>query len=100
MLVRLPKPTLDSNNIYVDSYETLHFEENVWRSDNSVSSGEKLAKDLTREAKQKIQEDFEEKQQYSEYAKTAAESMLEALIKGVNPTIENLQVKVEFYDYS
>lgn len=97
VLVRVPNPVLDSSNISIDNFETLYFEENVWRSDNSVKSGEELARNQLSEAKQQIQEDFEANEQYSKLAKTSTESMLAALIKGVNPEAENLKVEVEFY---
>ena len=97
MLVRVPKPVLDSSNISIDNFETLYFAENIWRSDNSVKSGEALARNQLSEAKQRIQEDFEVNEQYSKLAEASTESMLAALIKGINPEVENLQVEVEFY---
>lgn len=97
VLVRVPKPVLDSSNISIDNFETLYFAENIWRSDNSVKSGEALARNQLSEAKQRIQEDFEVNEQYSKLAEASTESMLAALIKGINPEVENLQVEVEFY---
>ena len=57
VLVRVLKPVLDSSNISIENFETLYFSENVWRNDNSVRSGEILARNQLSEAKQKIQED-------------------------------------------
>ena len=64
---------------------------------NSVKSGEDLAKNQLSEAKQNIQEDFEANEQYSKLAEASTQSMLSALIRGVNPDIEDLEVEVEFY---
>ena len=97
VLVRVLKPVLDSSNISIENFETLYFSENVWRNDNSVRSGEILARNQLSEAKQKIQEDFEANEQYSKLAETSTESMLAALIRGINPDILDLQVVVEFY---
>ena len=52
---------------------------------------------MTSEAKQRIQEDFEASQDYSELAKQSSKSTLAALIKGFNPDVEDLEVDVEFY---
>ena len=97
VLVRVPKPVLDSSNISIENFETLYFSENVWRNDNSVRSGEILARNQLSETKQKIQEDFEANEQYSKLAETSTQSMLAALIRGINPDIPDLQVVVEFY---
>ena len=64
---------------------------------NSVKSGEDLAKNQLSEAKQNIQEDFEANEQYSKLAEASAKSMLAALIRGINPDVEDLEVEVEFY---
>ena len=64
---------------------------------NSVKSGEDLAKNQLSEAKQNIQEDFEANEQYSKLAEASATSMLAALIRGINPDVEDLEVEVEFY---
>ena len=64
---------------------------------NSVKSGEDLAKYQLSEAKQNIQEDFEANEQYSKLAEASAKSMLAALIRGINPDVEDLEVEVEFY---
>ena len=65
---------------------------------NSVQSGERLAQAQLNEAQQQIQEDFLASENYEKIAKTSAESMVEALIKGLNSEISDLQVQVEFYD--
>lgn len=75
----------------------MHFEENKWKKENSVKSGEELARDQLSEAKQRIQEDFEANEQYSKLAESSTKSMLSALIKGINPDAKELQVEVEFY---
>ena len=64
---------------------------------HSVKSGEDLAKNQLSEAKQNIQEDFEANEQYSKLAEASAKSMLAALIRGINPDVEDLEVEVEFY---
>ena len=97
VLVRVPRPVIDSSNISIDKTEILHFKENKWNSENSVKSGEDLARDQLGEAKQKIQEDFESNEQYAKLAESSTTSILEALIKGINPDIEDLNVEVEFY---
>lgn len=97
VLIRVPHPVVDTSSISIDETETLHFKENKWSRDNSVQSGEELAMELLGEAKQKIQEDFEANEQYAKLAESSTKSMLEALIKGVNPDAEELKVEVEFY---
>ena len=97
VLIRVPSPELDEKNIDIDNYESIHFEENKWRRANSISAGENLARDQLSEAKQRIQEDFEASQDYSELAKQSSKSTLAALIKGFNPDVEDLEVDVEFY---
>lgn len=99
VLVRVPQPELDSKNIAIDldRIEILHFSENVWSIDNSIRSGEELIRNQLSEAMQRIQEDFEVNEQYSKLAEASAEAMIVALIKGINPDIENLEVRVEFY---
>ena len=97
VLVRVPHPVIDSANISIDNFESLHFEENKWSRGNSVKTGEELARDQLSEAKQRIQEDFEANEQYSKLAESSTKSMLAALIKGINPEVKDLQVDVEFY---
>lgn len=97
VLVRVPRPELDSSNISIDNFEALYFSENTWSSSNSVKSGEDLARNQLSEAKQNIQEDFEANEQYSKLAEASATSMLAALIRGINPDVEDLEVEVEFY---
>lgn len=97
VLVRVPRPVIDSSNITIDNIETLHFEENKWSNENSVKSGEELARDQLGEAKQRIQEDFEANEQYSKLAESSTQSILAALIKGINPDVQDLKVEVEFY---
>ena len=97
VLVRVPRPVIDSGNISIDNFEELHFEENKWNAENSIKSGEELARDVLSEAKQQIQEDFEVNEQYSKLAESSTKSMLAALIKGLNPDVKELQVDVEFY---
>lgn len=97
VLVRVPHPVIDSANISIDNFESLHFEENKWSRGNSVKTGEELARDQLSEAKQRIQEDFEANEQYSKLAESSTKSMLTALIKGINPEVKDLQVDVEFY---
>ena len=99
VLVRVPQPELDSKNIAIDAdrIEVLHFSENVWSIDNSMRSGEELIRNQLSEAMQRIQEDFEANEQYSKLAEASAEAMIAALIKGINPDIADLEVRVEFY---
>lgn len=97
VLVRVPRPVIDSSNISIENAETLHFEENKWKKENSVKSGEELARDQLSEAKQRIQEDFEANEQYSKLAESSTKSMLSSLIKGINPDAKEIQVEVEFY---
>ena len=97
VLVRIPRPKLDPNNIGIDRFEILHFEENKWNVNNSTRSGEELARNQLGEARQTIQEDFESSEQYSKYAEASSKSMLMALIQGINPDVEDIQVDVEFY---
>ena len=97
VLVRVPRPVIDSRKIRIENAESLHFEENKWSRGNSVKSGEELARDQLSEAKQRIQEDFEANEQYSKLAESSTQSMLAALIKGINPDVKDLQVEVEFY---
>lgn len=97
VLVRVPRPVIDSSNITIDNAESLHFEENKWNRGNSIKAGEELAMDQLSEAKQRILEDFEANEQYSKLAESSTQSMLAALIKGINPDVKNLQVEVEFY---
>lgn len=95
----LPQPELDSNNIAIDAekIEVLHFSEKVWSVDSSMRSGEELIRNQLSEAMQRIQEDFEANEQYSKLAQASAEAMIKALIKGINPDIADLEVRVEFY---
>lgn len=99
VLVRVPQPELDSNNIAIDAekIEVLHFSEKVWSVDSSMRSGEELIRNQLSEAMQRIQEDFEANEQYSKLAQASAEAMIKALIKGINPDIADLEVRVEFY---
>ena len=97
VLIRVPRPVIESSNISIDETEILHFKENKWSRENSVKAGEELALEQLGEAKQKIQEDFESNEQYAKLAESSTKSMLEALIKGVNPDAEDLKVEVEFY---
>ncbi len=97
VLVRVPRPGLESNNISIDDFEKLYFKENVRSKDNSVKSGEELARNMLSEAKQRIQEDFEANEQYFKLAEKSTIAMLSALIEGINPEVEGLQVEVEFY---
>lgn len=98
VLVRIPAPVLDTDNISIDSFESLFYKENKMNFSNSVQSGERLAQAQLNEAQQQIQEDFLASENYEKIAKTSAESMVEALIKGLNSEISDLQVQVEFYD--
>ena len=99
VLVRVPRPELDSKNISIDNVETLLFKENKWNViDNSVKSGHELAQNQVSEARQRIQMDFEENEQYAKFAESSTVSMLSALIKGFNPDVEDLVVNVEFYE--
>lgn len=97
VLVRVPKPVIDSNSISINNAEVLRFKESVFDKDNSVDSGEELAREQLGEAKQRIQEDFEQNEQYFKFAEDSTTSMLTALIKGFNPEVKDLQVEVEFY---
>lgn len=97
ILVRIPSPILDPDNISIESVESLFYKENKWSPDNSVQSGEQLAQAQLNEAQQRIQEDFLENENYDKIAKASAKSMVSALIKGLNSDIDDLQVNVEFY---
>ena len=95
--VRVPRPVLEPSNISIEKAESLYFSENNWKPGNSVGAGEDLALNQLSEAKQRLQEDFEANEQYVKFAESSAQSMLAALLKGINPNAENLQVSVEFY---
>lgn len=97
VLVRIPSPVLDSDNISIDSFESLFYKENKMNFSNSVQNGERLAQAQLNEARQQIQEDFLASENYDKIAKSSAESMIVALIKGLNSDISDLQVNVEFY---
>ena len=98
VLVRVPLPSLDSN-IHVDlkNVEIIPRSKNSWKWEGSVKAGEEKARQYLQRAQKQIWVDFEENEQYFKIAKSSAESMLIALIKGVNPDIDDLQVEVEFY---
>ena len=97
VLIRVPRPQLDSDNIDIGQCDNIYFSENKWSSSNSVKSGEELARNQLNEAKMKIQEDFLANENYSKMAEKTARSMIEALIKGFNPEIDNIRIDVEFY---
>lgn len=97
ILVRIPLPVLESENISVDSAESLFYKENKWNPSNSIQNGEQLARAQLNEAQQKIQEDFLANEEYTKLAKSSAISMISALIRSLNSDIEGLQVEVEFY---
>ena len=98
VLVRVSKPTLDMKNVTIDeeNVETVYIKEYVLDPDNSIKSGEKLAREMLDQAKQSIIADFMSNEQYSKNAEAFAKSMLVTLVKGLNPDVENLQVDVEF----
>lgn len=95
VLIRVPNPELSAD---IDKLTPIRYSENTWKIDNSIKSGEKLALEQAKEAKQKMQEDFEGNEQYAKLAKMSANSMLTTLIRCANPKVEDLQVEVEFYD--
>lgn len=97
VLLRVPSPVLDSQNISIDSWEILKFAENKWNRDNSAKSGEALARNQLNEAKGLMQEDFESSEMYSKLAISSTETMLKALVQGLNSDIPDIQVDVEFY---
>ena len=98
ILVRSPKPAFDSESISIDlnNVERLYFSQK-WNSENTAKTGESLAREHLSEASSLIQEDFEAEEQYFIMAKSSAESMIRALLKGLNPDVPDLQVDVEFF---
>lgn len=97
VLVRVPKPALESKDIAIDSWKSLLFRENKWNVFRSASSGEGLARDQLAEAQSQIQNHFLENESYFKMAESMAISMIQRLVSSANVNAPDIQVEVEFY---
>ena len=95
--VRLPRPELLPANISIDhaNVKVLRFTSSALLS--SVREGEQLAGKQLNEARTRITEDISSNLQFYEFAEDSARSLLENLIRQVNPDIPELKVEIEFY---
>ena len=100
VLVRVPKPEIQAENIEIDTQKVkiLAYENNHWVFDNgSVEEGEKLVLNQLSEAQTKIQEDIQSNERYFEIAQTSARNNIKQLIKSLNEDISDLDIEVEFF---
>ena len=95
--VRLPRPELLPANITIDhaNVKPLRFKSSELLT--SVGDGERLAGKQLNEARTKITEDIASNLQFYEYAEESARTLLENLIRQVNPDIPDLNVEIEFF---
>lgn len=100
VLVRVPKPEIQAENIEIDTQKVkiLAYENNHWVFDNgSVEEGEKLVLNQLSEAQTKIQEDIQSNERYFEIAQTSARNNIKQLIKSLNEDVSDLDIEVEFF---
>lgn len=97
VLVRVPKPVMETGKISIDSVTQYTFEENPLTSNGSIGGGEALAQNVRIEAKSKIQRDFESDEQLYKYAEKRAEAIIRSNIIALNPDVSDITVDVEFY---
>lgn len=92
ILIRIPNPTIQSNDLNV-KVEEYHFDSNIFEG---VDVGEGLALKAEKEGYKEIKKRISADQNYFVYAKNAAEDILVDLAKKCNPDIE-VEVEVKFF---
>ena len=96
VLVRLPYPELTDIKIDFANVQKILFKKDGI-SNGSYSDGEKLANQQLKQAELLISKEFTSNQNFYLNAQEAAISTMKALVKQLNPEVENLVVDVEFY---
>ena len=97
VLVRLPYPELTDITIDLANVQKILFKDNIFNGNGSYSEGEELAQRQLRQAELLIKKEFTSNQNFYLNAQKAAISTIKALVKQLNPKVENLVVDVEFY---
>lgn len=96
VLVRVPYPELTNIKIDHDNVQPRLFKGGTIRN-GSYREGEDLARRQLSQAEALIRKEFVSNQNFYLNAQKAAISTIETLVKELNPEVENLVVKVEFY---
>ena len=95
VLVKVPYPELTNITIDYANVNNLLFEDGVFNGSNRI--GEELAKKQLGEAELLLEKEFTSNENFYLNAQKVAVNIIEALIKQLNPEVENLTVDVEFY---
>ena len=96
VLVRVPYPELCNVRIdYANVQKMLFRKEGILNGNHK--EGEKIAEEQYDKAYALINREFVSNQNYHQNAMNAAKSTIEALIKQLNPEVDNITVEVEFY---
>ena len=95
VLVRIPRPKLSNYHLDQDKVESLYFDDGGLVKD-SASVGQDIAQRHLQYAEGLLKKKAFSNQYYYKQACENAQSILESLIKQLNPKLPNLKVDVEF----
>ncbi len=95
VLVRVPSPEL--TDVTLVSTEQLHYRNNRLIGNGSVEAGEKLAMNQRARALTMLREDLRSNTTVTRSLNDAAQDLISALVRSLNPDIADLTVEVEFF---
>lgn len=95
VLVRLPYPELTNVAIDYSNVKKILFKDDVFNG--SYKQGEELAMKQLGEADLLIKKEFASNEHFYLNAQKAGASTIECLIRQLNPTVNDLDIEVEFY---
>lgn len=97
VLARVPKPDLTS--FKTDKTESLLYEDGSWGPFNGDNgTGSDLAQMQVQEALSDARDSIVSNERFYKSAEASAKSMIENLIRALNPDVENLNVEIEFME--
>jgi peroxiredoxin len=96
VLVRVPNPEITNIEIDMENVKKLHYTNGILNG--NYEEGAKQAKEMYSQADALIKAELTSNQNFYISAQNAAKSNIEALVKKLNPNVENLTVDVEFYE--
>jgi hypothetical protein len=97
VLIRVPSPTMQNFSLDYENVHILYFEEGG-AFNRSDKVGANIAQEQLATAFQTMQSEIQSNQEYYNLAKENAINLLTALVKQLNPSLNNLKVEVEFID--
>jgi len=94
VIVRIPEPKL--TNFRLDAPKQLKWENDILN--DSIKKGEELARKDLIKGEQLLKAEFNTSQLFFSNARNSAESLIENLVKDLNPSVPDLTVEVEFME--